>query len=54
VAHVGLEPGKMYHVDVNTPDGVDVHLTDLTPDDVKQKVLEALEKMRSGEISIEP
>ena len=49
-----LEPGKMYHVDVNTPDGVDVHLTDLTPDDVKQKVLEALEKMRSGEISIEP
>jgi basic membrane protein A len=47
-------PREMTYVDVNTPGGVDMHLTELTPDDVQQKVLDALEGMRSGEIPIEP
>jgi len=48
-------PGETIPVTVNTtPEGIDVHLTDLTPKDVQQKVLDALEKMRSGEIAIEP
>jgi len=47
-------PGETIPVTVNTPDGIDVHMTDLTPEDVQQKVLEALEKMRSGEIDVEP
>jgi len=46
--------GETVPVTVNTPNGIDAHLTDLTPQDVQQKVLEALEKMRSGEIQIEP
>lgn len=47
-------PLEMTYVDVNTPGGVDMHMTDLTPEDVQQKVFEALEKMRSGEIDVEP
>jgi len=47
-------PLEMTCVDVNTPGGVDMHMTDLTPEDVQQKVFEALEKMRSGEIHVEP
>jgi basic membrane protein A len=47
-------PGETIPVTVNTPNGVDVVLTDLTPPDVQHKVLDALEKMRSGEIDIEP
>lgn len=48
-------PGKTTPVTVNTtPEGVDVHLTDLTPEDVQQKVLDALAKMRSGELYVEP
>jgi basic membrane protein A len=47
-------PTEMTYVDVNTPQGVDMHMTDLTPEDVQQKVFEALEKIRSGEIPIEP
>jgi basic membrane protein A len=47
-------PLEMTYVDVNTPGGVDMHMTELTPEDVQQKVNEALEKMRSGEIDIEP
>ncbi len=47
-------PLEMTYVDVNTPGGVDMHMTDLTPEDVQQKVFEALEKIRSGEIDVEP
>ena len=47
-------PREMVYVDVNTPGGVDMHLTDLTPEDVQQKVMEALEAMRSGELHVEP
>jgi len=46
--------GETVYLTVNSPNGIDIHLTDLTPKDVQQKVLEALEKMRSGEIDIEP
>lgn len=46
-------PREMTYVDVNTPGGVDMHMTALTPHDVQQIVLEALGKMRSGEIQIE-
>ncbi|MDH4135465.1 MAG: BMP family protein [Anaerolineae bacterium] len=47
-------PGETIPVSVNTTNGVDVSLTDLTPTDVQQKVLDALEKMRSGELYVEP
>ncbi len=47
-------PMQMVVVDVNTPGGIDMHMTDLTPKDVQQKIFDALEKMRSGEIHIEP
>jgi basic membrane protein A len=47
-------PLEMTYVDVNTPGGVDMHMTELTPEDVQQKVNEALEKIRSGEIHVEP
>jgi basic membrane protein A len=47
-------PQEVIYVDVNTPDGIDIHMTNLTPEDVQQKVYDALEKMRSGEIHIEP
>lgn len=47
-------PMQMVVVDVNTPGGIDMHMTELTPKDVQQKVFDALEKMRSGEIHIEP
>ena len=47
-------PQEMTYVDVNTPQGVDMHMTELTPEDVQQKVFDALEKMRSGELDIEP
>jgi len=47
-------PLEMTYVDVNTPGGVDMHMTELTPEDVQQKVNEALEKIRSGEIQVEP
>jgi basic membrane protein A len=47
-------PGETIPVTVNTTNGVDVSLTDLTPTDVQQKVLDALEKMRSGELDVEP
>jgi len=46
--------GETIPVTVNTPGGIDVHLTGFTPPDVQQKVLDALEKMRSGEIDVEP
>lgn len=44
---------EVIYVDVNTPGGIDIHMTDLTPEDVQQKVNEALEQMRSGELDIE-
>jgi basic membrane protein A len=47
-------PREIRYVDVNTSGGVDMHMTELTPEDVQQKVNEALEKMRSGEIDVEP
>jgi len=47
-------PLEMSYVDVNTPGGIDMHLTDFTPEDVQQKVMDALEGIRSGEIPIEP
>jgi len=46
--------GKTIPVTVNTPGGLDMHFTDLTPKDVQAKVLDAFAKMRSGEINIEP
>ena len=45
---------EVVYVDVNTSGGIDIHMTDLTPEDVQQKVYAALEKMRSGELDIEP
>lgn len=47
-------PMEMVIVDVNTPGGIDMHMTDLTPKDVQEKVLDALAKLRSGEIDLEP
>ncbi len=47
-------PLEMVYVDVNTPGGIDMHMTELTPKDVQQKVFDALDKMRSGEIDVEP
>ena len=47
-------PLEMTVVDVNTPGGVDMNMTQLTPEDVQQKVFAALEKMRSGDIVVEP
>ena len=47
-------PGKTIPVTVNTAGGLDMSLTDLCPKDVQAKVLDALAKMRSGEINIEP
>jgi basic membrane protein A len=47
-------PLEMTIVDVNTPGGVDMHMTELTPEDVQQKINGALEKMRSGEIDVAP
>jgi len=47
-------PLEIVYVDVNTPGGVDMHMTELTPKDVQQKVFDALEKMRSGEVDVEP
>jgi len=51
---MGVPGAPPVPVDVNTPDGIDMHFTDLTPPDVQQKVLDVLEKMRSGELDIEP
>jgi hypothetical protein len=44
---------EVVYVTVNTSGGIDIHMTDLTPEDVQQKVNEALEQMRSGELDIE-
>lgn len=41
-------------LDVNIEDGVGIHLTDLTPPEVQEKVLAVLEKMKSGEIEVVP
>ncbi len=48
------KPGELIPVTVNDPGGIGIHLTDLTPKDVQQKVLDALEGLKSGEIDIEP
>ena len=48
------KPGELIPVTVNDPSGIGIHLTDLTPKDVQQKVLDALEGLKSGEIDIEP
>jgi basic membrane lipoprotein Med (substrate-binding protein (PBP1-ABC) superfamily) len=47
-------PMETVYVTVNTSGGIDIHMTDLTPADVQQKVNEALEQMRSGELDIDP
>jgi hypothetical protein len=31
-----------------------MHMTDLTPEDVQQKLVEAVEKLRSGELVVGP
>lgn len=42
------------YLDVNMEDGVSIHFTDLTPPEVQQKVLAIYEKMKSGEIQVQP
>lgn len=48
----GMVPkGERQWLNVNT--GVDIHMTDLTPPDVQERVRAVVEKMKSGELEIE-
>ena len=47
-----VEPGKTVPIYVNTPGGVSMHFTDLTPEGIQQEVNEVFEQLKSGELDI--
>lgn len=46
--------GKATAMTVNTPNGVDMHMTKLVPGDVEKRINEIIKKMRSGELYVKP
>ena len=47
-----VPPGEIVFMDVNTPDGIGVIMSDLVPQEVQAKMRDVIEKMRSGEIEV--
>ena len=46
--------GKATAMTVNTPKGVDMHMTDLVPQDIQKRIRDIIKKMRSGELYVKP